>query len=181
MPAIASGHGVVSGSAAFWASCATAVPVIAADANSATVILACCMRFPSCVWPCPACAYLAYWRQTKLQGRKARALLHLPHRSRLLPTSVTLLSGRTLATARFGWGEVGPRQRAGRGVTALAPMLRRRHLLRRRHPTPDRLRRSDPPPSGSARLPRPSKKKSGQDVRTKCCSVTHPHDARIIS
>src|SRR5258707_13604647 len=40
---------------------------------------------------------------------------HLPNRSRLLPTSVTLLSGRTLAIARFGWGEVGPRQRAGRG------------------------------------------------------------------
>src|SRR5258707_14555377 len=38
-----------------------------------------------------------------------------PNRSRLLPTSVTILSGRTLAIARFGWGEVGPRQRAGRG------------------------------------------------------------------
>src|SRR5262249_16401656 len=38
-----------------------------------------------------------------------------PNRSRLLPTSVTLLSGRTLAIARFGWREVGPRQRAGRG------------------------------------------------------------------
>src|SRR5712671_3392633 len=46
MPAIACGHGVVSGSAAFWASCAAAAPVIAANANSATVILACCMRFP---------------------------------------------------------------------------------------------------------------------------------------
>src|SRR5258708_37785438 len=38
-----------------------------------------------------------------------------PNRSRLLPTSVILLSGRTLAKARFGWGEVGPRQRAGWG------------------------------------------------------------------
>ncbi len=38
-----------------------------------------------------------------------------PNRSRLLPTSVTFWSGRTLAIARFGWGEVGPRKRAGRG------------------------------------------------------------------
>src|SRR5258706_9160353 len=37
-----------------------------------------------------------------------------PNRSRLLPTSVTFFSGRTLAIARFGWGEVGPRQRDGR-------------------------------------------------------------------
>src|SRR6266852_1025973 len=55
-------------------------------------------------------------------SRQRRCLLFLiakwttsPNRSRLLPTSVTLLSGRTLAIARFGWGEVGPRQRAGRG------------------------------------------------------------------
>jgi hypothetical protein len=34
-------------------------------------------------------------------------LLPSPNRSRLLPTSVTLLSGRTLAIARFGWGGVG--------------------------------------------------------------------------
>src|SRR5258708_17034328 len=46
MRAIASGHGVVSGSAAFCASCAAAAPCIAGNANSATVILACCMRFP---------------------------------------------------------------------------------------------------------------------------------------
>src|SRR5262249_34272531 len=45
MSAMASGHGMVSGGAAFWASCAAA-PVIAANVNSATVILACCMRFP---------------------------------------------------------------------------------------------------------------------------------------
>src|SRR5215471_1957719 len=45
MPAMASGHGMVSGGAAFWASSAAA-PVIAANVNSATVILACCMRFP---------------------------------------------------------------------------------------------------------------------------------------
>jgi hypothetical protein len=30
-----------------------------------------------------------------------------------LPTSVTFFSGRTLTIARFGWGEVGPRLRAG--------------------------------------------------------------------
>src|SRR6266849_3500328 len=41
-------------------------------------------------------------------------LLHpSPNRSRLLPTSVTLLNGRTLAIARFGWGGVGG---GGRGV-----------------------------------------------------------------
>src|SRR6266849_3174648 len=49
-------------------------------------------------------------------SRQRRALWTTsPNRSRLLPTSVTLLSGRTLAIARFGWGEVGPRKRAGRG------------------------------------------------------------------
>src|SRR5579871_1622734 len=46
MPAIASGHGVVSGGAVFWASCAMAVPAIAANPKSATVILEYCMRFP---------------------------------------------------------------------------------------------------------------------------------------
>src|SRR6266566_9947927 len=50
--------------------------------------------------PCPAV------------GRRATTS---PDRSRLLPTSAALLSGRTLAIARFGWGEVGPRQRSGRG------------------------------------------------------------------
>jgi hypothetical protein len=38
-----------------------------------------------------------------------------PNRSRLLPTSVNLFSGRALAIATFGWGEVGARQRAGWG------------------------------------------------------------------
>src|SRR5260370_41375820 len=38
-----------------------------------------------------------------------------PNRSRLLPTSVTFLRGRTLSIARVGWVEVGPRQRAWRG------------------------------------------------------------------
>src|SRR6266849_6056015 len=40
------------------------------------------------------------------------SLLPSPNRSRLLPTSVTLLSGRTLAIARFGWGGVGGGGRA---------------------------------------------------------------------
>src|SRR5260370_24621106 len=62
-----------------------------------------------------------------------------PNRSRLLPASVTLSSVRTLAIARFGWGEVGPRQRSGRGGAAYQP------TLPRCHPTRDRLRRSDPP------------------------------------
>src|SRR5262249_49525599 len=38
-----------------------------------------------------------------------------PNRSRLSSTSVTLLSGRTLAIARFGWGEVAALLRGGRG------------------------------------------------------------------
>src|SRR5258706_6497316 len=47
-----------------------------------------------------------------------------PNRSRLLPTSVTLLSGRTLAIARFGWGEVGGGGRErwqSRAITARPP------------------------------------------------------------
>jgi len=39
-------------------------------------------------------------------------------------------------------------------VTALPHILRHRHLLRGRHPTPDRLRRSDPPPPGEGDEPR---------------------------
>src|SRR5262249_48024467 len=43
----------------------------------------------------------------------------------------------------------GPPREAGRvGVTAIPHILRRRHLRRRPHPTPDCLRQSDPPPSG---------------------------------
>src|ERR1700730_3327090 len=40
-------------------------------------------------------------------GRGGAPLLPSPNRSRLLPTSITFLSGRTLAIARFGWGGVG--------------------------------------------------------------------------
>ena len=48
-----------------------------------------------------------------VRGAKVAAtmalLLPSPNRSRLLPTSVTLLSGRTPAIAGFGWGGVGGR------------------------------------------------------------------------
>src|SRR6266446_8572053 len=89
MAAIASGHGVVSGSAAFWASCAAAAPIIAANVNSATVILACCMRFPSCVSPCPACGYLAYGRETKLQDADSRSETAAVRLHRMLSTTAT--------------------------------------------------------------------------------------------
>src|SRR5260370_14699573 len=68
MRGMGSGQGVVSGSAAFWASCATAAPAIAANANSATVILA-CMRFPLVRFALPSLIDQAYSRQAKLQDR----------------------------------------------------------------------------------------------------------------
>lgn len=40
---------------------------------------------------------------------------HLANRSRLLPTWATFIEWPNLAIARFGWEEVGPRQRVGRG------------------------------------------------------------------
>ena len=45
-------------------------------------------------------------RLARAAVRGATLLLPSPNRSRLLPTSVTLLGGRTLAIARFGWGGV---------------------------------------------------------------------------
>src|SRR6266852_8916907 len=48
----------------------------------------------------------------RLRLDDSRELLPSPNRSRLLPTSVNLLSGRTLAIARFGWGGVGGGGRA---------------------------------------------------------------------
>src|SRR5712691_2836014 len=72
MPAIASGHGVASGSAAFWASCAATAAVIAANANSATVILAYGMRFPSCVLPCPALRVPSLLERNEITRRDSR-------------------------------------------------------------------------------------------------------------
>src|SRR5215831_4607792 len=46
MSAIASGHAVVSGSAAFWASCAAAAPVIVKATNASPVVPGYRMRFP---------------------------------------------------------------------------------------------------------------------------------------
>src|SRR5262245_5903725 len=46
MAAMESGHGIVSGSAAFWASCAAAAPVIVASTHRAAAILTYRMRSP---------------------------------------------------------------------------------------------------------------------------------------
>src|SRR5258707_15163302 len=67
-------------------------------------------------------------------------LLPSPNRSRLLPTSVTLLGGRTLAIARFGWGGVGGGGRKRRRSGATTP----------RPPPPT------PPPKGGGRRARPA-------------------------
>src|SRR5712692_9685966 len=53
--------------------------------------------------------------------KRRRWVVPSPTRSRLLPTSVTLLSGRTLATASFGWGGVGGGGRAMRHTCAITP------------------------------------------------------------
>src|ERR1700681_1188956 len=50
------------------------------------------------------------WRRHRVDlaavelDRDDGCLLRSPNRSRLLPTSITFLRGRTLAIARFGWG-----------------------------------------------------------------------------
>src|SRR5260221_12178467 len=49
---------------------------------------------------------------------------------------------------RLGGGRPAPARREG--VTALPHTRRRRHVLRRRHPTQDCLRQSDPPPAETA-------------------------------
>src|SRR5258705_2048122 len=78
-------------------------------------------------------------------------LLPSPNRSRLLPTSVTLLGDRTLAIARFGWGGVGGGGRKRRRSGATTP----------RPPTPP------PPPHGgggkgrTARLAAPTPRRGG--------------------
>src|SRR5262249_19293088 len=77
-----------------------------------------------------------------------------PNRSRLLPTSVTLLRGRTLAIARFGWGEVGPHQRAGRGRQRFSPLptLPRLRGRAREGGTPPRTAFGDPTPPLQGRV-----------------------------
>src|SRR5258708_12793103 len=49
---------------------------------------------------------------------------------------------------RLGGG--GPARAGREGVTALPHTRRRRHVLRRRHPTPDSLRQPAPPPPETA-------------------------------